>query len=86
MPAASRARTRYSYVRPSDWVAVAMRVVPLDPRWVRGSHGRLPDDPTDGPVVITSDAALRRETVAAADVHDLVLEAAGLPVTATTHH
>ena len=51
---------------------------------MRGSHGRLPADPSDGPVVIASDASLRRETVAAADVHDLVLEAAGVAVAATT--
>ena len=31
-----------------------MTVVPLDARWVKGSHGRLPDDPADGPVLITS--------------------------------
>ena len=54
--------------------------MPLDPRWVKGSHGRLPADPVDGPVVLTSDAGLGRGAVAAADVHDLVLEAAGAGV------
>lgn len=29
-----------------------MSVVPLDPAPVRGSHGRLPDDPADGPVIL----------------------------------
>jgi predicted AlkP superfamily pyrophosphatase or phosphodiesterase len=29
-----------------------MSVVPLDPAPVRGSHGRLPDDPADGPVLL----------------------------------
>ena len=28
-----------------------MDVIPLDARLVRGSHGRLPDDPRDGPGV-----------------------------------
>jgi predicted AlkP superfamily pyrophosphatase or phosphodiesterase len=31
-----------------------MDVVPLDPRLVRGSHGRRPDDPADGPVFLCS--------------------------------
>ncbi|MFF5207788.1 hypothetical protein [Streptosporangium sp. NPDC000396] len=26
--------------------------MPLDPAPVRGSHGRLPDDPADGPVLL----------------------------------
>jgi predicted AlkP superfamily pyrophosphatase or phosphodiesterase len=77
----AKARAGLSLVRKKLGLRYAMSVVPLDPRWVRGSHGRLPDDPTDGPVIITSDVGLRRETVAAAEVHDLVLEAAGLPVT-----
>ncbi|MCA8980773.1 MAG: alkaline phosphatase family protein [Planctomycetes bacterium] len=31
-----------------------MDVVPTDPTLVRGSHGRLPDDPLDGPVFLCS--------------------------------
>lgn len=31
-----------------------MDVIPLDARLVRGSHGRLPDDPRDGPVFLCS--------------------------------
>jgi hypothetical protein len=31
-----------------------MDVIPLDPKLVRGSHGRLPDDPRDGPVFLSS--------------------------------
>ncbi len=31
-----------------------MDVIPLDATLVRGSHGRLPDDPRDGPVFVTS--------------------------------
>jgi predicted AlkP superfamily pyrophosphatase or phosphodiesterase len=55
-----------------------MQVVPLDPACVRGSHGRLPDDPADGPVFLCSDAALASERVAATDVKDLLLRLAGL--------
>ncbi|NUQ32681.1 MAG: alkaline phosphatase family protein, partial [Dermatophilaceae bacterium] len=80
----AKARAGLSLVRKKLGLRYAMSVVPLDPRWVRGSHGRLPDDPQDAPVVIASDAALRRESVAAADVHDLVLEAAGVAVAATS--
>ena len=29
-------------------------VIPLDPSLVRGSHGRLPDDPLDGPLVLSN--------------------------------
>ena len=58
----------------------SMTVVPLDARWVRGSHGRLPDDPEDGPVLITSTPGRLRESVAATDVRDLVLRAAGVDV------
>ncbi|GAA1009943.1 alkaline phosphatase family protein [Acrocarpospora pleiomorpha] len=54
-----------------------MPVVPLDPSCVRGSHGRLPDDPLDGPVLL-SDASLDQGTYAATDVKDLLLRLAGL--------
>ena len=41
---------------------------------VRGSHGRITDDPRDGPVLVTDHAeALSGETVAATDVRDLIL-------------
>ncbi len=33
-------------------------VIPLDPSLVRGSHGRLPDDPLDGPLVLSNRADL----------------------------
>jgi len=80
---AAKARAALSLVRKKVGLRYAMSVVPLDPRWVRGSHGRLPADAEDGPVLISYDAALhglQRETVAATDVHDLVLEAAGVAV------
>jgi hypothetical protein len=31
-----------------------MDVIPLDPALVRGSHGRVPEDPQDGPVFLAS--------------------------------
>jgi predicted AlkP superfamily pyrophosphatase or phosphodiesterase len=57
----------------------SMQVVPLDPSPVSGSHGRLPADPDDGPVLVCSDPALARaEPWALADVKALVLRAGGL--------
>ena len=59
---------------------VTPRVVPLDPSCVRGSHGRLPDRPDDGPVLLCSDPAALgdRGHVAATEVKDLLLRLAGL--------
>jgi predicted AlkP superfamily pyrophosphatase or phosphodiesterase len=52
-----------------------MDVIPLDATLVKGSHGRLTDDPRQGPVFITSEKhLLRQETVAATDVKGLILE------------
>jgi hypothetical protein len=58
-----------------------MNVVGLDAgaRAVRGSHGRLPDDPDDAPVLLCSDPSAVREKVAAVDVKALLLQLAGLP-------
>lgn len=52
-----------------------LEVVPLDASLVRGSHGRVPTDPLEGPVFVTERSALREATkVPAAQVHDLVLK------------
>jgi hypothetical protein len=45
---------------------------------VRGSHGRLPADPADGPVLLCSDPGPARDGFAATEVKDLLLELAGL--------
>lgn len=57
----------------------SLQVVPLDPACVRGSHGRLPDTPDDGPVLICSDPSVGRDRFAATEVKDLMLQLAGLP-------
>jgi hypothetical protein len=56
-----------------------MSVVGLDAgaRAVRGSHGRLPADRRDGPVLLCSDPGPARETYAATEVKDLLLGLAG---------
>jgi predicted AlkP superfamily pyrophosphatase or phosphodiesterase len=53
-------------------------VIPLDGRWVKGTHGRLPDDPADGPVLLCSEPGAARDRVAAVEVKDLLLALGGL--------
>lgn len=49
-------------------------VIPLDTTLVRGSHGRITDEPDDGPVLITSNPKLvPGDSVAATDVKRLTL-------------
>ena len=50
-----------------------MDVIPLDTSLVRGSHGRLTDEPGAGPLVMTDAPELLPDTVAATDVKELVL-------------
>ena len=53
---------------------VLLDVIPLDASLVKGSHGRITDDPEDGPVFITSDAGLlEADSVEATAVKQLVL-------------
>ena len=56
-----------------------MNVVPLDPSPVRGSHGRLPDDPRDGPVLLCSEPDAGRDRIEATEVRDLLLSLTGVP-------
>ncbi len=51
-----------------------MDVIPLDTRLVRGSHGRLTDDPAAGPLFMSTEADLVPEHVSAVDVKGLVLQ------------
>lgn len=55
-----------------------LNVIPLDPSCVRGTHGRLPADPADGPVLIASDASARRDRLEAVEVKGLLLELMGV--------
>jgi predicted AlkP superfamily pyrophosphatase or phosphodiesterase len=58
-----------------------MDVIPLDASLVRGSHGRIPDDPSKGPLLMTRQADLLPDgELAATDVHDLILRHLGVPV------
>ncbi len=50
-----------------------MNVIPLDSSLVRGSHGRLPERPEEGPVLISSSRAQQAERFEMCDVADLML-------------
>ncbi|MFI2433158.1 alkaline phosphatase family protein [Streptomyces sp. NPDC018693] len=58
-----------------------IRTVPLDPRGVRGSHGRLPDNPDHAPVLLCSEPRLTQDAYAATEVKSLLLTLAGLKET-----
>jgi predicted AlkP superfamily pyrophosphatase or phosphodiesterase len=73
-----RLRAVTGLLRKKVGLRYAMNVVPLDPSPVRGSHGRLPDDPADGPLLLCSDAEHARTEVDATEVKDLLLAAAHL--------
>jgi hypothetical protein len=54
-----------------------MDVIPLDASLVRGSHGRLTDEPADGPLIISDRAEMfgRRKHISVLDVKPLLLDA-----------
>ncbi|MFD9739393.1 alkaline phosphatase family protein [Umezawaea sp. NPDC059074] len=75
----AKAKAGLNLVRKKAGLRYAMKVVPLDPAPVRGSHGRLPDDPADGPVLLCSDTTVEpRARIAATEVKDFLLELQGL--------
>jgi hypothetical protein len=51
-----------------------MDVIGTDASIVRGSHGRLPARPEDGPVFLASDGTQRRERLEMTDVRDAILD------------
>jgi predicted AlkP superfamily pyrophosphatase or phosphodiesterase len=56
-----------------------MDVIPLDATLVKGSHGRIPDDPSKGPLLMTRQAELlESDRPAATAVHDLILRHLGV--------
>jgi predicted AlkP superfamily pyrophosphatase or phosphodiesterase len=60
-----------------------MDVIPLDASLVKGSHGRIPDDPRKGPLLITRQTdLLDGDSLPATGVHDLILRHLGVPAPA----
>jgi len=80
-----KARAASALVRKKVGLRYAMNVVPLDPAPVRGSHGRLPDRPEDGPVLLCSDPEVARPRVEATEVRDLLLALSTGDVFARNH-
>jgi predicted AlkP superfamily pyrophosphatase or phosphodiesterase len=72
-----KAKAAANLARKKLGLRYAMNVVPLDPSPVRGTHGRLPDTPDDGPVLLST-ADLGADRFAATDVRDLLLSLQGL--------
>lgn len=78
----AKAKAGLSLVKKKLGLRYAMSTVPLDPSCVRGTHGRLPDEPADAPLLVCSDATLfadRDESIGATAVRDLVLAAHRIP-------
>lgn len=67
-------RAAFALARKKAGMRYRMDVVPLDPQPVRGSHGRLPSDAADGPMLLCSQAAHARDSIAAHEVRDLILD------------
>ena len=78
-PGAARLRAAVALARKKLGMRYLMNVVGLDAgaQAVRGSHGRLPTDPNDAPVLLCSDASVARERIESTEVKRLLLELAG---------
>jgi predicted AlkP superfamily pyrophosphatase or phosphodiesterase len=75
-PGMARATAALALLRRKLGLRYLMRVVGLDAgaRAVGGSHGRLPVDARDAPVLVCSDAAHARDRIAATEVKQLLLD------------
>lgn len=73
-----KARAALTLLRRRIGMRAPLTVVPLDASVVRCSHGRLPDYPRDGPVLLCSDPSAERERWHATDVERLILRLSGL--------
>ena len=69
-----RLRAALALARKKLGMRYLMDVVPLNGRLVRGSHGRLPADPADGPVLLCSDPSAARERYHATEVKRLLID------------
>jgi len=69
-----RARIALTLARKALGFRTLMRVIGTDASIVRGSHGRLPACPDDGPVFLCTDGAARRDRLSMTDVRDALLD------------
>ncbi|MCO8274967.1 alkaline phosphatase family protein [Actinoplanes sp. TRM 88003] len=79
-PAAAKRRAIKAVARKKLGLRYVMNPVGLDAgaKAIRGSHGRLPDDAADAPVLLCSDPSAVRERIEATEVKALLLGLAGL--------
>jgi len=79
-PAAARRRAGIALARKKVGMRYLMSVVGLDAgaAAIRGSHGRLPAHPDDGPVLLCSSPQAARSRFEATEVKELLLQLAGL--------
>ncbi|MEY9875795.1 putative AlkP superfamily pyrophosphatase or phosphodiesterase [Streptacidiphilus sp. MAP12-33] len=73
-----KAKAAWSLARKKAGMRAPLRVVPLDPGCVRGSHGRLPDDDRDAPILLCSAPEAERDRYHATEVKQLLLRLGGL--------
>jgi predicted AlkP superfamily pyrophosphatase or phosphodiesterase len=79
----AKAKAGMNLARKMAGLRYSMKVVPTDPTYVRGSHGRLPDSAQDGPVLLCSDSTIpsaveRDGRIGATEVRDLLLQLQGI--------
>ncbi|MFD0339666.1 alkaline phosphatase family protein [Streptomyces sp. NPDC127117] len=75
---AVKAKAALTLLRKKAGMRAPLNVVPLDPAHVKGSHGRLPQDHRDGPLLLCSDPGQERDRYHATEVKDLLLRLNGL--------
>ena len=77
-----KAKAALTLARKKAGLRYVLKVVPLDPAPVRGTHGRLPARDGEAPMMICDRPGMLSGHVAATDVRDLLLELTGVPVPA----
>jgi hypothetical protein len=85
-PGAAKRRAAIALARKKLGMRYLMNVVGLDAgaAAVRGTHGRLPGSPDDGPVLLCSSRQAARDRYEATEVKDILLHLAGLSPQAVT--
>ncbi|MEU9620015.1 MULTISPECIES: nucleotide pyrophosphatase/phosphodiesterase family protein [unclassified Streptomyces] len=72
-----KAKAALTLLRKKAGMRAPMTVVPIDPHCVRGSHGRLPDDGQDAPMLLCSDPTQTQQRYHATEVKRLILRLHG---------
>jgi predicted AlkP superfamily pyrophosphatase or phosphodiesterase len=49
-------------------------VIPLKPELVKGTHGRLPSEAANGPLLISTDRKLEKQSISMLDVRNIILQ------------